>query len=545
MSRSRASSRRPVTGVRQTLSARVACMLVASVVGMSLGASSMPGRPALVVNIMVDGLSMQSLDMLRGYFGQGGFNRLIDKGLTIGNLEYGTPLNASAATAVIHTGASPSVNGVDAPRHYDPVTRRVVLTLNDPDVMGNSTDVTLSAARLLTSTIGDELRVATGGLGYVYSIAPDPTQAVIMAGHAGNSGVWIDDVTGRWASSTYYTEMPSPVTGINRLRPLAARLDTLTWVPVRDQSQFADLPSYKKLYPFRHTFRASSTDRYRAFVNSAPVNTEVTDVAGEYIKVLGLGAHEGVDMLNLAYTLQPFIYSSDPDTRAELIDSYIRLDGELERLFRAIDASGPGIDRTLVVVTGTPVSAASLPDDPKWRIPSGVFSPVKAASLLNMYLMAIHGNGEWVNAIHDGQVYLNRQMIKDRGKDLAAMRSETAEFMTRLSGVSGTHTLDDITSRHNVSDAYARNIDVLSAGDVFFELTPGWQTELSQTETPATVHRAGAVSSSVAFIMAPGVDAGTIQTPVDARSIAPTVASILRIRSPNAASVAPLGITVR
>ena len=42
------------------------------------------------------------------------------------------------------------------------------------------------------------------------------------------------------------------------------------------------------------------------------------------------------------------------------------------------------------------------------------------------------------------------------------------------------------------------------------------------------------------FIVAPSVPAQVLDTPVDARAIAPTVAGILRIRSPNAAGSAPL-----
>ena len=38
-----------------------------------------------------------------------------------------------------------------------------------------------------------------------------------------------------------------------------------------------------------------------------------------------------------------------------------------------------------------------------------------------------------------------------------------------------------------------------------------------------------------AFIMGPGVNARTIDSPVDATTLSPTVAGILRIRSPNGA----------
>lgn len=47
------------------------------------------------------------------------------------------------------------------------------------------------------------------------------------------------------------------------------------------------------------------------FVNSPKVNTEVTDIAGDIVDELKLGRPaDGVDMLNVTYTLQPYIYSN-------------------------------------------------------------------------------------------------------------------------------------------------------------------------------------------------------------------------------------------
>lgn len=76
-------------------------------------------------------------------------------------------------------------------------------------------------------------------------------------------------------------------------------------------------------------------------------------------------------MLNLGYTLRPFLYARDADTRAEAMDSYLRLDRDLARLFSVIDEKGPGMDRTLVFVSGTPLTNRSRRDDEKWESPSG------------------------------------------------------------------------------------------------------------------------------------------------------------------------------
>ena len=160
-----------------------------------------------------------------------------------------------------------------------------------------------------------------------------------------------------------------------------------------------------------------------------------------------------------------------------------------------------------------------------------------------MYLMALHGNGEWVVGYHDSQLFLNHKLIKERDKDLAGIRLESARFLEKMSGVSHAWTLEEVLSRQASEnpEAFRRNIVAATAGDVFISIAPGWQEidDDSDTETPVTVSRAVASTAPV-FILAPHTAPRKIDIPVDARVIAPTVCRLLRIRSPNGASLPPL-----
>lgn len=169
-------------------------------------------------------------------------------------------------------------------------------------------------------------------------------------------------------------------------------------------------------------------------------------------------------------------------------------------------------------------------------------------SLLNMYLMAVHGTGQWVSGYHDGQVYLNADLIKQNNKDIAAMRSQAAAFLQRMSGVLQAYTIDQIiTGTAPVDDPQGlrRNTTMAYAGDVFVQVIPGWKLQDDYnrpgTTTPQTAAVA-ALTTAPVFILAPEVPAQTIGTPVDARRIAPTVTRQLRIRSPNGASRPPLSL---
>ena len=514
-------------------------LFLASMLTMAVNAT---GRTKLVVNIVVDGLRLETLDQLSRHLSDKGFNRLIINGVTIENVDFGTNLDPVASTAMLLTGAAPSVNGIPSATVYDPVALRSVNVLDDGKTIGNYTDETYSLSRLAVTTLADEIRIAGGGVTYAYAISPDAMCSLLMGGHAANSAVWINDKTANWASTTYYKEFPTPAANANRVNSLGNRLDTITWTPASGINTMALLPDHLTRYPFRYTFPRSNSDRIYNFKRSPLVNDEVTRLATEYISGLELGRHDGTDILSLGYTLVPYDASKSPENRYEQIDAYIKLDAALGRLFAAVDKN-VGEGNALFVLSATPPPVTRRVDTAKWQLPGGVFSTRKAVSLLNMYLMAIYGNGEWVSGYHDSQIFLNHDLIKQKGADLAAIRQEAARFLERMSGVSHAWALEEVLNNRASErpEAFRRNVATATAADVYVSIAPGWQEtdDDADTETPVTVTRA-VTSTAPFFLLAPNVTPRKIDTPVDARVIAPTVCRILRIRSPNGASLPPL-----
>ncbi len=535
----------------QLLTTRIVSVLVASMVTMGLSGQMPAKRPTLVVGIMVDGLSLDNLDLLKGYFGNGGLMRLLNEGITVTDVDYGSQLDAASATAVVFTGSSPAVNGIADETVYDRTSRRVVPFFLDNSTIGNYTDETLSPKALNVSTIGDEIRISSGGLGHIHSIAPSPAQALVMGSHAGNSAFWINDITGKWATSTHYKDVPTAIQSRNHRMPLENRLDTMAWSSLLKPEEYPDMPSYKKLFSFRHTFYRNDPDRYRRFKASPLVNREITELASDYIRSMNLGKGENIDMINIAYTVSPYLYGKDSDTRMELMDSYIRLDKEIESLFKSIDVRGPGMNNTLVFLAGTPATITCRREDEKWALTSGEFSPRRAISLLNMYLIAIHGNGDWVVGFHDNQFFLNHDLIKTRDKDLRSIRHDAADFIKRMAGITEAYSLDDIIDGKNADTQSTprRNINIETAGDVFASILPGWEVIDDGTTAPDPnsypMSQRVVAPFAPAFILTPALAPQTISSPVDARAIAPTITSILRIRSPNSAQKAPLRIKAK
>jgi hypothetical protein len=131
--------------------------LIASMVTMSISAQNPSKRPSLVVGIMIEGLDQTYIDQLRSYFGDKGFNRMLNEGIVLQKVDYGTPLDKIAATAMIYTGAAPSVNGIPSQEVFDNDKGIAYPILLDPSKIGNYTDETYSPVAISVSTLSDEI----------------------------------------------------------------------------------------------------------------------------------------------------------------------------------------------------------------------------------------------------------------------------------------------------------------------------------------------------------------------------------------------------
>ena len=521
---------------------RILTSIVASMVALT-ALSQDAERPRLVIGIVIDQLRSDYIDLLQARFGEDGFKRLMRDGAFLENVEFDVPgLDIASGTAMLMSGTSPSVNGIPCSYVFDRKNDKAQYILADPSAMGNFTDDAYSPVAYKVSTITDELRVHSSGMGYVHSIAPDPQQAILLAGHAANSAFWINDHTGNWASTTFYRSAPQILTGRNYRLPLATRLDTMSWVPAIPLDDYPDILSFKKYYPFRYIYTSSDKERFVKYKKSALVNNEVTTVAIDYLNTLMLGRRGQTDMLCLGYTAAPYLYSYDGDNRVENQDLYIRLDRELARLFAEIDKS-VGMSNTMVFVASTGYYYDNIRPDERFNIPTGEFYPNRAISLLNMYLMAIYGNGQWVEGYFNRQFFLNHKLIEEKKLSLTELRAKSSELLRQMSGIRAAYTFEEILNNPASVEARALHRAMVPAycGDVVVEVSPGWliMDQGNDNFDEAQLIRTNAVNTPV-FIMAPSVKPQKITIPVDATAIAPTIASILRIRSPNAAMSMPL-----
>ena len=499
-------------------------------------------RPRLVVGIVVDQLRSDYLQYLQQLFGESGFRRLMNDGLYIRHVDFKADISDPvAATAILYTGNYAGASGVPASEIYCMASALTEPALQDMNSLGIFTRESLSPVNLRISTISDEVAIDGDGLTSVYAVSPDPQQSIIMAGHAGSCALWINDIDGKWSSTAYYRDFPEFITRRNSRNPLSSRLDTLSWRPSISPERYPGVPPQKRHYPFRHTFPLSDKDVFRRFKASAPVNTEVTDVAIDAIRNLNLGGRDdGIDMLGVAYTAAPYKYVSDGDYRVELEDTYLRLDAQLGRLLNEID-SRVGLGNALIFLSSTGYYDDATPDDPKFRIPTGEVSLKRVESLLNSYLSAKYGNADYVRGVYGNQLYLDHKALESHGLAPDEAQGEARDFLVKMSGISDARTLSEILA--DTSDDSRRlrqGIDPKSAGDIFLTFLPGWSVIEDSHYPPKVKHIRSGMVSTPFFLLGSGVKAEVITMPVDAAALAPTVTSTLHIRSPNGASRRPV-----
>lgn len=518
-------------------------MLLASVATIGVAAAE-PAQAKLLVGIMVDGLDQEYLRLLRDRFSSGGFKRIIDNSAAM-TIDYGTTLDPTASATVLMTGAAPSVSGVGSQWRYDRDAMRSTHVFADRNALGNFSSTAYSPAALRLTTITDEARIAADGTSVAYAIAADPGVAIALGGHSANSTLWLDTKTGNWASSTAYGDMPATIATRNRTTPLQVRIDTMSWTPTLKPSDYPALPDHLKRYPFRYVFPRTNSRWLDNFIESPLLNREITGVARDLIANQRLGTHDGVtDVLNIAFSLQPISFGKSTDKRVELMDAYIKLDRNLEALFNDIDRR-LGANNAVIVLAGTPPQNRRRRDDDRWGIPYGEFSTRKAVSLLNVYLMAVYGNGDFVSSCHDRNIYLNHKLITDRKLSLGDVRKEAATFLARMTGIDRVYTLDDILAARagDNPEAMRRNTVAATAGDLLLEVAPGYEIvddfNGSRSKDTTPMVECAATTTAPLYISAPDLAPQTFNQAIDARAVAPAVTRILRIRSPNGAKTAP------
>lgn len=331
---------------------------------------------------------------------------------------------------------------------------------------------------LNTSTIGDEMKLATSGKAIVYAIAPTNDSAILLAGHAADGAIWYDNISKLWTSSQFYDR-------------------TVSWIKT-----------------------------YNRTMTVTSLNDGVTDLAINCIDSHSMGRDDDPDLLAVNYQV------GEDDI------SYMQLDRQVERLMKHLQVK-VGMGRVLYVLTSTGYTADDTKDYKKYRIPTGTFNMQRSANLLNMYLAAIYGQGKYVDTAHKNDIYLNHALIEQKNTSLHDVLEQAQSILMQMQGVRDVYTSTRLFTNPGLgSEKIRAGFDASRRGDIILEIAPGWN--LHNEDTQETQVQRMTYMQFPIILMGPGISHARIDIPVTTDRIAPTICRSIRIRAPNACTAEPL-----
>ena len=506
-------------------------------------------HPRLVVNIVVSSMHADDLNRYADNFSNGGFRRLMNNGAWFTNASYDyMQTTTPVSLATIATGAMPSVHGVVADRWFDYVGNKQVMLIDDSkeqsvNYSGGSGGY---SPRNLTAQTLSEVVAKNNSKSQIATIAVEPLSAIVMAGKAGEV-YWMETLQTAWTTSSYYTkELPAWIADYNRNEVNQTHM-IKRWTPLLayddyHNTQVSCIEDLKSKSNKRIDFIGIDTtsaktrisDDYEQMCYTPAGNSALLSFAQQLITKSEMGKDEDVDILNLVLDSPRMISSRFGPESVEYEDMLYRLDRDLEKFISYIMTQV--IDPQHIVITLTSDHGTS----PSYNSP-GVqqerFNVRQAEVITNAFIGAQHGNGEWILGCIDNAIYLNHNLIYEKGLSITEMQNDVAMFVMQLRGVSHAMSAEAMRGSY-FGSGYGRKIQngfyPRRSGDVIINLMPGWIEEKEdERSSSGSMYRYDTQVPLIIF--GGGVARGTNNEKVDMTSLATTLAHIIGVSTPSAA----------
>ncbi len=532
----------------------------------SVAAPAIPAaQPKLVVVLVVDGLPNEQVLRYREQFGQGGLRRLMDQGAWFSNAHqaHGVTVTAVGHSAVL-TGAYPYQHGIIGNNWIDPVTKQSVYCTEDHNYhyIGAPTksDDGTSPARLHVSTVGDELRYATGNRAKVVTVSGKDRGAILLAGKTGTAYMYMES-TGNFASSTYYMQShPAWVQHYEAGKP-QDRYYGKSWVPLLADAAYAgdaadsltpSKPGVRNTFPFSYYSESGELDAgYYKRLKSGPFLDELTlDFSRAAIEGEHLGANPaGVpDLLGVSLSAHDYVnHAFGPESKMSH-DHLQRLDRMLAGFFGYLDQR-VGLDNVLVVLTAD----HGFPNVPEFaqsqHLDAQRLDGDQLIAALNQHLEAQYKVGKLVNAWSLPNVHLDYALIDKSGLRREEVENTAARFVRDQAGVAEVYTRTQFdngaVSGTRIATLMRRAWNREASGDLMVVTKPYWYFG---TGTTGTSHGSPYAYDTNVPLMLMGkrwIKPGYYGQYAEVVDLAPTLANLLHVRPPAAAEGRVLTETLR
>lgn len=513
-----------------------------------------PDRPAIVVGMVVDQMCWDYLYRYNNRFVEGGFKRLLNEGFNCHNTRINyIPSVTAIGHASVYTGSVPSIHGIAGNNFYSQC--KSLYCTQDEAVRTVGADEgksgQMSPRNMLSTTITDELKLATNFRSKVIGVALKDRGAILPAGHSADGAYWFDDQSGNFITSTYYMDkLPRWVERFNN-RKLAKKYLRDGWKPLHNKRSYVESVADENNFeqPWKEVAKATLPLDTRKLekefglgvIRTTPMgNTLTLDMAKAAIEGEELGTREDGDTDFLAVSLSSTDYIGHryATYSMEIEDTYLRLDQELKEFFDYLDGRY-GKDGYLFFLTADHAAAHNLTflEDKKlpgraWRVD---IARQKVSEICQAQLGA---DAEVFIDIANYQVFLDEAKIDELGANRQKLYDAICRELANMPGVAYAVQSDRAGSASLPEDIRTRIVNGYNhnrSGSIFVILHPGWYSHRGDKAAQGTSHAVWSpYDTHIPLIfMGYGVEAGHLYREVHITDIAATLAFMLKTQLPS------------
>lgn len=532
-----------------------------------------PAKPRLVVLISVDQFRGDYLTRFpelllpaKSSAGVGGFRYVMEGGAYYPNAQYGHyPLFTGPGHAVLSTGASGATNGIIGNEWYVPGRngqpgRELYCVEDDASaIVGSDSKMGISPRTLRSTTVADELKMATNGRARVLTVGLKDRASVLLAGRLSDTTIWFDNTAGGWVTSQFYRPdgtLPAWVKTLNDKRWPDSYFGKV-WTPLMPQetAKHAWAPAGEPYTPsetvgkhFPHKYDGGLTapgrQFYADFWNSPFANEYVLNSTLEGIRALDIGLDEVPDFVGINLASNDYVGHSFGPNSPESFDMTLRTDRYLADFFRALDRHVKGGLKNVVIAISADHGVSPIPEHmSEAGFHAGRVPHEAVTSAADSLLDTSFGPGDWVSAFVEPGVWLNHDEIVRKNVDAREVRRLSADAMRQVEGIYDIYTRDQLSEgrlpRTMVADKVSKGFHPRVSGDFLVVTENLW---FPGSRPGGTTHGSPwAYDTHVPIVISgPGIRPGVYQRVASAQEIAPTLSTLLGVGFPSACTSPPL-----
>ncbi len=512
-------------------------------------------RPKLVVGLVVDQMRWDYLYRFYDLYGNDGFKRLLKDGFNCQNtmVNY-LPANTAPGHSCIYTGSVPSIHGIAGNNWIDENGKKWYC-VDDPNVKSVLGISSMSPSTLLTTTITDELRLATNFQSRVFGVAIKDRGSILPSGHLGNAAYFYNDSLGVFTTTTYYAkpfQNPDWLQAFNK-RKVVDSLTKLNWKPLlaqKEYNQSVDYSAYygkickaEKVASFPHmvdTF--NDANRFSALKTMPAGNTYTLMMAKACRDGEKLGQGDNTDFLAISLSSTDYAGHTYAPNSMEVEDMYLRLDREIAELLKYLDET-EGRNNYLLFLTADHAAAHNAIFLKDRDVPAEVVGFSGKVPDLNYYLkeqLHLDSFTRYVQDIINYQVFLDNNLIKSTGADRQHIKDLVMDWLKTQSGIAYVMDMENISKsavpepiRSMAINGYNRR----RSGCIQYVMDPGWYDFGNANGITLTGTTHGSWNPYDTHIpllwYGWGVPKGETHTIVNMTDISATLAAMLHIQMPN------------